>query len=197
MKPIKLCAILILFCTLVLPMSATASPAREQLRASIDAILDVLKDEGLKADMVKRRAALRELIHQRFDFRKMSQLSLARHWRGRTPQEKDMFTQWFSQLLEDTYVGRIEAYTNERVIYTKERIKKNKAQISTLIVTQNIEIPIDYRMFAVDAGQWRVYDIVIEGVSLVGNYRSQFAQILDKGSFEDLVEQLRGKLVTP
>ena len=197
MKTIKVCTILILFWSLILPMSATASPAREQLRASIDAILDVLKDEGLKTDIPKRRIALRELIHQRFDFRKMSQLSLARHWRSRTPQEKDMFTQLFSQLLEDTYVGRIEAYTNERVIYTKERIRKNKAQISTLIVTNDIEIPIDYRMFAVDAGQWRVYDIVIEGVSLVGNYRSQFAQILDKESFEELVEQLRGKLATP
>lgn len=100
----------------------------------------------------------------------------------------------FGQLLEDTYVSKIEAYTDEKVIYVKEFVKKKKAMVYTKIVTQTIEIPIDYRLYKTKSGDWRVYDLVIEGVSLVGNYRSQFDQMLQKGSYAKLVENLKNKL---
>lgn len=174
---------------------AVASPAREQLEATIDSIIKILEDDTLKSEAyaAQRREALRKVIYARFDFEKMSQLSLARHWRDRTPAERQTFVRLFSRLLEDTYVGKIEAYNDEKVRYVKEQIRDNKAQIDTVVVGDTIEIPIDYRMYAAADGQWRVYDMVVEGVSLVANYRSQFSRMLESDSFESLIRQLEEK----
>ena len=174
---------------------AAASPARDQLKATIDSIIQILEDDSLKSDAsaARRREALRKVIYVRFDFEKMSQLSLARHWRDRTPAESQTFVRLFSRLLEDTYVGKIEAYNDEKVRYVKEQIRDNKAQIDTIVVSDTIEIPIDYRMYAAADGQWRVYDMVVEGVSLVANYRSQFTRMLESDSFESLIRQLEEK----
>ncbi|MCG8566995.1 MAG: ABC transporter substrate-binding protein [Desulfobacterales bacterium] len=198
MKCIKSILVLGIFLLLATPVVGSASPAQDQLKTSIDGILTVLKDPGFKAESQRemRRQALRDIVYTRFDFRKMSQLSLARHWKALSPAQKDEFTDLFSKLLESTYIGRIEAYTNEKVEFLGERIKKKKAQINTRIVTQDIEIPINYRMFTRGDGNWMVYDMIIEGVSLVGNYRSQFAQLMEKGSFEDLIGKLRAKVGT-
>lgn len=173
-----------------------SSPARDQLKASIDSIIQILKDGTLQgeANAAHRRAALREVIYERFDFEKMSQLSLARHWRDITSAERQTFVRLFSRLLEDTYVAKIEAYDDEKVRYVKEQIRDKKAQINTIVVGDDIEIPIDYRMYAAADGQWRVYDMVVEGVSLVANYRSQFARILDSDPFGVLIKQLEEKI---
>ena len=173
-----------------------ASPPRDQLKATIDSIIKILKDDTLQgeANATRRRAALREVIYERFDFEKMSQLSLARHWRDRTSAERQTFVRLFSRLLEDTYVAKIEAYDDEKVRYVKEQVRNDKAQINTIVVGDSVEIPIDYRMYAVADGQWRVYDMVVEGVSLVANYRSQFARILDSDPFEVLIKQLEEKI---
>ena len=172
-----------------------ASPAQEQLRQSIDAILAVLRNPELKADSQKenRRATLEKIVEDRFDFEKMSQLSLARHWKERSAAEKSDFVALFGQLLKDTYINKMEGYTDEKVVFRNERIRKKKAQIDTKIITQTVEIPINYRMFTRANDRWGVYDIIIEGVSLIGNYRSQFRQILEKGSFEDLMDKLKKK----
>lgn len=174
--------------------AGTSSP-RDQLQTSIDAILAVLKDDSLKgtANTSLRREALREKISERFDFEKMSQFSLGRHWRDRTPEERKTFVTLFSRLLEETYVGKVEAYTDEQVMYVKEQVRDTKAQIDTKIITDTIEIPIDYRMYRLDNGQWMVYDLVVEGVSLVANYRSQFARMLESDSFESLIRDLEKK----
>lgn len=173
-----------------------ASPARDQLKATIDSIIKILEDDTLKGETnaARRRAALKEVIFARFDFEKMSQLSLARHWRDRTSAERQTFVQLFSRLLEETYVAKIEAYNDEKVRYVKEQVRNNKAQINTIVVSDAVEIPIDYRMYAAAGGQWRVYDMVVEGVSLVANYRSQFARILDSDPFEVLIKQLEEKI---
>ncbi|MFO7913764.1 MAG: ABC transporter substrate-binding protein [Desulfotignum sp.] len=173
-----------------------ASPARDQLKATIDSIIKILEDDTFKGETnaARRRAALKEVIFARFDFEKMSQLSLARHWRDRTSAERETFVQLFSRLLEETYVAKIEAYNDEKVRYVKEQVRNNKAQINTIVVSEAIEIPIDYRMYAAAGGQWRVYDMVVEGVSLVANYRSQFARILDSDPFEVLIKQLEEKI---
>ncbi len=175
--------------------AVASSPARDQLAATIDSIIKILEDDTLKSDAnaALRREALRKVIFERFDFEKMSQLSLARHWRGRTSAERQTFVRLFSRLLEDTYVAKIEAYNDEKVRYVKEQIRDDKAQIDTVVVSDTIEIPIDYRMYAAEDGQWRVYDMVVEGVSLVANYRSQFSRMLESDSFESLIRQLEEK----
>lgn len=188
--------ILVALCIFLPAQSSEASDVQDQLKASIDEILLILKDPALKGEenTGKRREKLRGTINKRFSFAKMSQLSLARHWKKRTDQEKKDFIALFGQLLEDTYVSKIESYTDEKVVFDKELIKKKKAQISTKIVTDTVEIPIDYRMYLTKSGEWMVYDMVIEGVSLVGNYRTQFDQILQKDSYEKLVEDLKKKI---
>ena len=172
-----------------------ASPAQEQLKQSIDEILSVLRNPQLKTDSQKenRRATLEKIVEDRFDFEKMSQLSLARHWKERSASEKSEFVVLFGQLLKDTYISKMEGYTDEKVVFRNERIRKKKAQIDTKIITKTVEIPINYRMFTRANDQWMVYDMVIEGVSLIGNYRSQFRQMLEKGSFEDLMDKLKKK----
>ena len=136
---------------------------------------------------------LRQIAAERFDYRKMTQLCLGRYWNDRTDKEKKEFTRLFSALLEDTYMAKIESYTDEKVVFLTERKAKKKAQINTKIVTDSVEIPINYRMYQKSEGNWMVYDLVIEGVSLVGNYRSQFGQILDNRSYEELVAKLKEK----
>ena len=172
-----------------------ASPAQDQLKQTIDSVLDILKNHELngKAHMEERCNRVKKIIEKRFDFEKMSQMSLARHWKERTNQEKSEFVALFSQLLEDTYLNKIEFYNNEKIIYLKERIKNKKAQIDTKVITQTVEIPINYRMFTRGNDEWKIYDLVIEGVSLIGNYRSQFKQILEKNSFEVLLDKLKKK----
>ncbi len=172
-----------------------ASPARDQLKLSIDQILTVLRTPELKGDAQKqkRREALGTLVEERFDFKKMSQLSLGRHWKERTEAEKFEFVTLFSRLLKDTYITKIEAYTDEKVVFLKDRVEKRKAQVNTKIITKTVEIPINYRMFTRKNDQWMVYDMVIEGVSLIGNYRSQFRQMLEKDSFETLMGKLKQK----
>ncbi len=192
----KIFLIILAVCIFVPLYHADASSVQDQLKNSIDQILNILRDPSFKGEkcIQKRRAFLRKVINERFSFAKMSQLSLARHWRKRSDEEKKLFIKLFGQLLEDTYISKIEAYTDEKVVYVKEFVKKRKAQVDTKIVTDTIEIPIDYRMYQTKDGSWMVYDIVIEGVSLVGNYRSQFDQILQKDTYEELVEELKKKV---
>ncbi|WP_300464006.1 ABC transporter substrate-binding protein [Desulfobacula sp.] len=176
--------------------NAGASSVQDQLKATIDQVMAILRDPSLKGDAQteKRRAALRRVIHERFSFARMSQLSLARHWKTRSDAEKKVFVELFGQLLEQTYVAKVEAYNDEKVVYLKEFVKEKRAQVNTTVITGTLEIPIDYRLYQSTDGSWMVYDIVIEGVSLVGNYRSQFDQILQKDPYEKLVEELKKKI---
>ncbi|HSL61789.1 MAG TPA: ABC transporter substrate-binding protein [Desulfotignum sp.] len=198
MKKMKVTPLFVLTVSLLFSFSVATAGApspRDQLQTSIDAILEVLKDPSLQGDANTdvRRQALREKIYARFDFERMSQLSLGRHWRDISPEERQTFVNLFSRLLEDTYVGKIEGYTDEKVVFLKDQVRDKRAQIDTKIVTDTIEIPIDYRMYETDAGQWMVYDLVVEGVSLVANYRSQFTRMLESDSFDALIRELEQK----
>ncbi len=194
-KTVLICLVLGIGVVMAGLVSAGDVTPRKQLEVSIDAILDVLRDDALKgeANTSRRREALRGRIYERFDLEKMSQFSLGRHWRDITPEQRQTFVTLFSQLLETSYVGKIESYTDEQVEYVKEQVRESKAQIDTKIITDSIEIPIDYRMYRADDGQWMVYDLVVEGVSLVANYRSQFARMLESGTFESLLQELEKK----
>jgi phospholipid transport system substrate-binding protein len=177
------------------PCTALAGEATDQVKQTVDAVLDVLNNKELKKPEKRelRRKNIREIIDKRFDFEEMGKRSLALNWNKRTPDEKKEFVVLFSDLLETTYIKKIERYENEKVVYLDEKITGQYAVVRTKIVKgQETDIPVEYRIFK-KAGKWEVYDIIVEGVSLVNNYRSQFSQIIRSSSYEELVKKLRSK----
>jgi phospholipid transport system substrate-binding protein len=175
--------------------AAWAGAPTDQLKGRIDRVLKVL-DPDAKPDgkSEERRAAIRKIAHETFDFREISQRSLARHWQGRSPAERDEFIQLFADLLERSYIGQIEQYSGgEKILYVGETVDGDQAQVRTRLVTkQSTEIPVDYRMRR-QGDRWLVYDVSIEGVSLVSNYRAQFDRIIRTSSYKQLAEKLKAK----
>ncbi len=169
----------------------------EDIKTTINSIIDVLKDKelSLSARTAERRSKIRALINERFDFKEMAKRSLGRHWNKRTPEEKKEFVSIFSDLLEASYIGKILAYTDEKIIYKKESIKGNGryAVVNTTVMTEKVDIPIDYKVIFRGNG-WMVYDVLIEGVSFISTYRSQYNQILKKESYAKLIQIMKNKL---
>jgi len=174
---------------------AVAGEPTNQVKATVDKVIDILKNKELKkpSKVEERRAMLRRAVTERFDFEEMSKRTLAIHWQKRTAEERKEFVSLFSDLLERSYVNKIESYTDEKVNYTQENIEGEYALVKTVIVTKkNIEVPIDYKLIR-KSTQWKAYDVVIEGVSLVNNYRGQFNKVIRSQSYEELVTRLRNK----
>jgi phospholipid transport system substrate-binding protein len=174
--------------------------ATQALTVKIDAILDVLKTPELKGDEQKevRRQKIRDIVLQSFDFGRMAQSSLGRYWRRISPEEREAFTVRFQRLIENTYIAKLETYTNEQVVYLNEQRKTKKsreyAKVQTQIITADgTEIPIAYMMYRQGSEPWLVFDINIEGVSMVNNYRSQFSEFLGQKSFTQLLEDIDAK----
>ena len=193
---IRYFTVLAVLAVFMLPTLSAASEATDQLKLSIDGIIDILKDPALKAPAMKeaRRDKMRIRIQERFSFEDMAKRSLGKHWRKRSDAEKSEFVKLFGTLIENSYIGKLEAYTNEVVRYEEEIDKKKVIEVRTkVITTKGTEIPINYRLLQRN-GQWMVYDVVIEGVSLVRNYRTQFGQVLRTSPFEELVAQLNAKI---
>ena len=163
----------------------------DDVRTAVDAILVILKNEQL--DKQEKRAQMSDIIIKRFDFRAMSQRTLATNWKKTTDEEKDQFVELFSQLIENSYVGKLESYTNERVDYPGEKVSGRKAVVETLIISSSADIPVDYRLYEKD-GQWLVYDVIIEGVSLISNYRSSYQEIMKKEGFDGLLAKMQAKI---
>jgi phospholipid transport system substrate-binding protein len=172
------------------PVMAETSPT-ETIRVAVDEILALLRDDQLDKDT--RRDRMRAIIDARFDFRAMSQRTLAVNWKKASGAEQQQFVDLFTQLIENSYVGKIEAYTNETVEYPAEKVKGRKAVVDTLIVTSSKEIPIDYRVYLKD-DQWYVYDVIIEGVSLISNYRSSYQEIVNREGFSGLLARMEEKI---
>jgi phospholipid transport system substrate-binding protein len=170
--------------------SAWAGPT-EQLREYTDQVIKVLDDPALARG--DRRAAIRKIAHEAFDVNETARRVLARHWQARTPAERDEFTQLFADLLERTYIARLDEYGGERIRYVGESIDGELATVRARIVTRaGVEVPVESRM--VRRGErWLIYDVLIENVSLVANYRSQFDRIVRSSSYEDLVRRLKQK----
>lgn len=178
---------------LIQPRFATAATAGEQLRQSINKIIEILNDPQLKRNEKERRAKLKEVISQRFDFSEMAKRSLGSEWRRLKPEQQKEFVTLFMGLLEDAYLDRIESYNGEKVQYTQERHDGAYGEVGTkLLDNKGREFSVDYRLHNVN-GDWRVYDVVIEDVSLVSNYRSQFSRILARSSVEELLKRMREK----
>jgi len=174
---------------------ATASLAEnsptDDIRASVDAIIAILKNEQL--DQAGKRAEIKAVVNKRFDFRAMSQRTLATNWKKTTDEEKNRFVDLFSQLIENSYVGKLDSYTNEKVNYTGEKVDGRKAVVETVIITTTADVPVDYRVYQKD-DQWLVYDVTIEGVSLISNYRSSYQTIMKSEGFEGLLAKMQEKI---
>jgi len=167
----------------------------DQLRAQIDRALKILEDPELKKDgkQRERRAAIRQVANDIFDFSETAKRSLARHWASRTQAERDEFVGLFADLLERSYISKIELYGGEKIKFVGESVDPDGAVVRTRLVTkQGTEIPIDYRMH-VRGDKWLVYDVHIEGVSLISNYRTQFNKIITTSSFQELVKKMKTK----
>ena len=163
----------------------------EDVRTSVEAVIALLKDDQLDRDI--RRDKMREVIDKRFDFRAMSQRTLATNWKKASDSEKQKFTELFAELIQNSYVSKIESYTNEPREYPAEKKKGRKAVVTTLIITSSAEIPVNYSVYQKD-GSWLVYDVIIEGVSLISNYRSSYQEIVKKDGFDGLLARMDEKI---
>ena len=178
---------------------AWAGPPTEQLRGSIDRVVKTLDSPSLKGDArtAERKAAVRKIANDIFDFAEIAKRSLGRHWQGRSEAERKEFVGLFADLLERSYISKIELYGGEKILYTGERIDGDTASVMTKIITKNgTEVPIEYRLLR-QGDRWLVYDVSIEGVSLVSNYRTQFNKIIQTSSYAELVNKMKAKQGEP
>jgi len=182
--------VLLLSGIMVSPLAAASTP-KDDIRKTVDQVLAVLRDPQIKGEA--RREKISPLVRGRFDFTTMSQYTLGKYWRSASESEKEKFIRLFSDLLEETYIGRVDAYSNESVNYGAEKIEGSRAEVKTHVHSGNIDIPIDYRMTQKD-GEWFVYDVLIEEVSLVKNFRSSYGEIIRKEGFDSLLKQMADKL---
>ncbi|KJU87154.1 Toluene tolerance [Candidatus Magnetobacterium bavaricum] len=176
-------------------LEATQAP-RDLITGMVNDVLAVLNDPALKGDdkLQQRRGKIRAAVQDRFDFAEMSQRTLAVHWQKRTEEEKKEFAALFSNLLEGAYINKIERYSNEEVRIIEEKTEGGLSIVKTEVITQKAKIPIDYRLKPVSGDKgWKVYDVVIEGVSLVNNYRTQFQSIINTKGYNALVKTLKEK----
>jgi phospholipid transport system substrate-binding protein len=174
--------------------TAWAGGATDAMKSTIDEVLRIIQDKDLKqpAKSEERRKLLEKVVGDRLDYSEMSRRALGAPWANLSDKEKEEFVALFQTLLVNSYADKVEAYSGEGVQYINERMEKDYAEVRTKVLTGKTEIPLDYRLLN-KASIWRVYDVVVDGVSLVNNYRGQFTKILRSGSYADLVDQLRKK----
>jgi phospholipid transport system substrate-binding protein len=181
---------------LLLPPSLAAAGApTDRIRETVEQVLAILKDPGWKKESKtnERRAKLKDIIARRFDFTEMAKRSLGSEWRRRTPQEQKEFVQLLTDLLERAYLDKIDSASGEKVQYGRERVDGDHAEVNTKIIdSKGREFSVDYRLHLVN-GDWKVYDVIIDDISLVNNYRAQFNRVLANSSYEKLVERLKEK----
>lgn len=174
---------------------AAAGVPTDQLKGAVERVLKTLDDPTLKGEarVGERRVAVRKIANEIFDFSEIAKRSMARHWQPLSEAQKNEFVGLFADLLERSYISKIETYGGEKIQYTAERADGEFATVSTRIITKNgTEVPVDYRMIK-RADRWLVYDVSIEGVSLVSNYRTQFNKIIQTTSYNELISKLRNK----
>ena len=188
--------IILFLVSLASPVVATAATAKATVETEVGKILEHLKDpafkELAKEDQIDK---IRSIINTVFNYTELSKRTLGREWKKFSPAQQTEFEQLFGQLLERSYADRVLAYTSEKIEFGKEiELRKNKVEVESAIITaDNKNIPVNYRMVNKN-DKWQVYDVVIEGISLVQNYRSQFRDILSKKTPEDLLDTLRKKV---
>lgn len=180
---------------LVFPLSADAGIPLDTIKGHVDSILNVLRDPALKgeASTKTKKNKIRAISEQMFDFTELSRRTLGPNWNKFSASQQKDFIELYKSILEDAYVDKIVSYTDEKVVFNKEKpLTEKTAEVQTMIITKKADIPICYRVIS-RGGTWRVYDVVIEGVSLISNYRSQFKEILINKTPDGLLDTLRKK----
>ena len=175
------------------PVVVEAGAPTDQLKSSVEQIVKVLEDPALKTEsrVKDRRAAIRKEAEVVFDFTETAKRALGRHWQGLSEKDRQEFTGLFTDLIERAYISKIERYSGERIAYAGEAIDGGLATVRTRFVTkQGTELPVDYRMRQ-RADRWFVYDVSVEGVSLINNYRTQFDKIIQTSSYAELVRKMK------
>ncbi|MGQ9570756.1 MAG: MlaC/ttg2D family ABC transporter substrate-binding protein [Thermodesulfovibrionales bacterium] len=186
----------ILIFLLVVPFSAYSGEPLETIKGHINKVLDVLKDPSLKGEEGKKtkKAKIRSISERMFDYTELSRRTLGPNWKKFNNTQQKKFIELYKTLLEDAYADKIMNYTDEKVLFNKENMLSEKTcELQTTILTKKADIPIYYRVIKKE-NDWRVYDVVIEGVSLISNYRTQFKEILSNKSPDELLDILRRKV---
>ncbi len=181
--------------SLVVAEKATAGLPTEHLKTEIDRVVRTLEDSSLRGDgkVGERRTRVRSIANNTFDWSETAKRSLARHWQPLSDGQREEFVKLFGDLLERSYISKIELYGGERIVYVGESIDGDLALVRTKILTkQGTEVPIEYRMIR-RGDRWMVYDVVIESVSMVANYRTQFNRIIQTSSYQELVKKMKTK----
>jgi len=173
------------------PTSAAASGPKEQVKVTVDGILAILRDKT--SDWYSKQLKIETIIDSQFDFQTMSQSVLATNWTKATPEERKRFVEFFSQYLQHTYTDQMKRYTDEHVKYGGEKITGDRAKVETFIISQNTRIPVTYKLRRHE-GKWFAYDVVIEGVSLVSNYRTTYSGIVKTEGIGGLLDSLQGSI---
>jgi len=187
---------LLLIVLLIMTLSSHAAAPLETIRGEINKVLDVLRDQSLKGESgaKTKKTKIRSIASGMFDFSELSRRTLGPDWKKLNAGQQKEFVDLYSDLLEDTYASKLLSYTNEKVVYGKEtNLTAKTVEVETTIVTKKADIPVNYRLIP-KGGVWKVYDVVIEGVSLINNYRSQFRGILANKSPDVLIQNLREKV---
>src|SRR6266487_5642403 len=180
---------------LVSARDAGAGPPTDQLKGAIDRVVATLDSPALKGEgkVLERRTAVRKIANEIFDFSEIARRSLGRYWLPLSEAQRAEFVGLFGDLLERSYISKIELYGGEKIIYSGERVDGDLATVSTKIITKNgTEVPVAYRLFR-HGDRWMIYDINIEGISLVSNYRTQFNKIIQTNGYNSLVETMKSK----
>jgi phospholipid transport system substrate-binding protein len=167
----------------------------DRVRSTAEKVLAILQDPQLKAESKKKERSelLKQAIYPQFDFAEMAKRSLGSQWQKRSAEEQQQFVEVFTEVLEGAYVDTIESYNGEKIVVGKEAQDKNLAEVNTKILTpKGEEVIVDYRLHEA-AGDWKVYDVVVENISLVSNYRSQFNRVIAQSSYEELLRRMKAK----
>jgi phospholipid transport system substrate-binding protein len=194
----KPCSDLVLLLSLMMflavPLTSMAGPPSDQVKATVDRAILLLKDFRDKPAATKeRRNQLKEILSTRFDFSEMARRALGTHWRRRSPSEQEEFVQLFTELLERQYGDVIDSYTDEKIVYIGDRSDGSFAEVNSKIFTaKGQELSISYKTHLV-GDDWKVYDVIAEEISMVNNFRSQFNRVISSSSYEELVRRLKEK----
>ncbi len=185
----------ILLVLLIIPLHVRAGVPFDTVKGHVNEVLRVLRDPALQgeANEEAKQEQIEAIADEMFDYVALSRLTLSRNWKKFNSDQKKEFIQLYRSILEKAYMDRILAYTDEKVTFGKETmLSEKKAEVQTHIITKSVEIPIFYRVYLKD-GKWKVYDVIIEGISLVKNYRTQFRDILANNPPEEVLKILRKK----
>ena len=186
----------ILLVLLTIPLHAGAGVPLDTVEGHVNEVLKVLRNPALQGEANKeaKQERIEAIADAMFDYLALSRLTLGRNWRKFNGEQKKEFVQLYRSILEKAYMDRILSYTDEKVTFDKEiMLSEKKAEVQTHILTKSVEIPIFYRVYLKD-GKWKVYDVIIEGISLIKNYRTQFRDILANNPPEEVLKILRKKI---